>query len=279
MTIISTRRGGILRVFLERPWFDSGEGELLAVLVLDQGTPRELASTANPDPVFDNRALNTLLERSQFPRATADPLVAVAGLHHPDPAVSPALSPRVRAMGHPVEFDPVRGLWFSDVEMLAAGHQPFVHLKLARLQPTAVQDLNLSPMVDAGFHQLPADRTLTVDIDGTRALVTVVGPAPTSRSSELTAAVQAGPPPGGDPTLWEDVDQLPLTALTPTGDGDGVWTGTVALPAPPGAVPMRMLVREHQVLPGEPRGATVLPGHPRSEASVKRLCYFDTLEL
>jgi hypothetical protein len=286
-TLMSTRRGGLLRVFLDRPWFGSGEGELLAVLVADDdpALPVETRARTLPfvtaawaDPTGFGGGL-TRLARSNFPRAVDDQTVRIPGLRDTNPALAADPLCRIRAMGHPVAFDPRRRLWFADVEILHDSHQPFVQLKLARMQPAAVrlttpgmfEDLHLSPIVEAGFHQLPTDRGAMVVIEGTRAEVTVTGPAPANTSPDLTAAVQVGSPAGGDPAVWEALDELPQTSLSPSGSGGGggQWHGFVDLPAVPGTLPMRLLVREHQLLPGQ----------PRSDAPVRRLSYFDTLDL
>lgn len=289
-TIMSTRRGGLLRVYLERPWFDSGDGELLAVIIADDELRRASQETwvqtlpfvsgAGADPTGLGGGAPDLA-RSTFPRAAKSRIVRVPGLRNTNP--SQAANPlfRIKAVGHPVEFDPRRRLWFSDVEIRHDTDQPFVQLKLARLQPDAVrlstagvfEDLHISQIVDAGFHQLPTDRTAAVVIDGTTARVTVTGPALTDITSEVTATVRVGSQDDNDPIMWEGLRQLPRTPLTagPFVDGSAIrqWTGLVDLPAPPGSQPTQLLLREHQLL----------PDGPQSAGQARRLSYFDILDL
>lgn len=285
-TIMSTRRGGLLRVYLERPWFDSGDGELLAVIVADdqlrlasQPTWTQtlsFVSGAGADPTGLGGGAPDLA-KSTFPRAAASLIVRVPGLRNtlPSQATNPLF--RVKAVGHPVEFDTRTRLWFSDVEIDHEADQPFVLLKLARLQPDAVpltaagvfEDLHISQIVDAGFHQLPTDRTASVVVEGTTARVTVTGPAVTDLTSEVTATVRVGDAIESDPVVWEGLRQLPTTPLSPGPfvDGSAIrrWTGLVQLPATPGSQPMQLLLREHQLLPGGPQA--------------RRLSYFDVIDV
>jgi len=266
-TFTSVRAPGHLRVYLERPWFVSGPGELLAVLVgdnqLDPTNP--LTSSCWLDPVFDILAhplqpspvVNVGLSASSFPRASSDARDVLLNI--------PNAATPIHAIGHAVQFDADKRLWYADIQIQTDhGVAPFVHLRLARLQPNALraaEDLRVSSVVDAGFHQIPASRTLSVTPDGNNLQIMVTGPAPSARAPQLTVAVQVGPPPAGDPALWEQLNLLPEVALTPATGG---WFGQVQLPAAVGSTPQRVLVREYQILPGDPG---------------KRITYFDCVEL
>ena len=285
-TILSTRRGGLLRVYLQRPWFDSGDGELLAVIVADDALrlasdttftqTLSFVSAAGGDPTGLGGGAPDLA-KATFPRAVATRIVRVPGLRNtlPSQAANPLF--RVKAVGHLVEFDTRTGLWFSDVEIQHESDQPFVLLKLARLQPDAVpltaegvfEDLHLSHIVDAGFHQLPTDRTASVVLEGSTARVTVTGPAVTNLTSEVAATVRVGHEDESDPFMWEGLRQLQTTPLSPRPFVEGTvirrWTGVIQMPATPGSQPMQLLLREHQLLPGGPES--------------RRLSYFDVLDL
>jgi hypothetical protein len=285
-TILSTRRGGLLRIYVERPWFQSGDGELLAVIVADdqlrltsqptwiETLPFVSASGADPTGLGGGAPD---LSKTTFPRAVVRRIVRVPGIGNTLPAQATNPLFRVKAVGHVVEFDTRTRLWFSDVEIDHETDQPFVLLKLARLQPDAValtpagvfEDLHISQIVDAGFHQLPTDRTASVVLDGNTARVTVTGPALTDLTSEVTATLRVGDGDDRDPVMWEGLGQLPTTPLTagPFVDGSAIrrWTGLVQLPATPGSQPMQLLLREHQLLPGGPQA--------------RRMSYFDVLDL
>ncbi|MBF9130111.1 hypothetical protein I0C86_14255 [Plantactinospora sp. S1510] len=276
--VVSRCEGGLLRVFLERPWCDSGDGELLAVLLAAHDIPLAEpvspgdqsghgmlynATEINRDPTILSGPRSNLTPAS-FPRATTEMVVRVSRWS-------------ARAFGHQVEFDARRGLWFADVAIAHPGYGQFVRLSLARLQPGAVsasqpgeEDPHLSPVIDAGFHQVPPDRTTVVTIEGRRATVTVTGPsaivasgladiphAPTN-PTRITATLEVDAPASGDSAVWEGLDTLAevILARQPTdyqsSSSSVTWIGTVDLPTEPGDVPMRLLIREYQELPDDP---------------------------
>ncbi|WP_460914832.1 hypothetical protein [Plantactinospora veratri] len=117
---------------------------------------------------------------------------------------------------------------------------------------------------------MPHDRTTVVTIDGRRATVTVTGPSatitsgladisdPPTNPTRITATLEVGAPASGDSTVWEGLDALaevlldrqPTDYLSPS--SSVTWSGVVDLPAEPGTVPMRLLIREYQELPDDP---------------------------
>ncbi|GAB3968873.1 hypothetical protein [Plantactinospora veratri] len=90
--VVSRCAGGLLRVYLERPWCDSGDGELLAVLLAARDIP--LAEPVTPGDTSDHGTLydatemyrdptilsgaGSRLTPASFPRATAEMTVRVA---------------------------------------------------------------------------------------------------------------------------------------------------------------------------------------------------------
>src|SRR5205085_2131065 len=105
-----TRRGGGLRVWLERPWFSSGEDEALAVITLrpDGGhSPEALPflSAAGRDPVWPTETPPGLLRGDDVDA----PIIAAANL--------PEAGEEVGVRAVPAEFDADRGLWFADLDL------------------------------------------------------------------------------------------------------------------------------------------------------------------
>lgn len=262
--VVSTRHEGGARVYLKRPWYASGEGEMLAVMLAGAGggSP-DTATMWGRDPVRDTGAGTT----SGFPQPSdlrADTSVAL---------------PAGTAMGYAVEYDPDRHLWYADVQFVGTKlYEPFVRLKVARLQQNALltpDDLRLSPIVDAGFVKIPAYRQTTVTLQPSRTGVdvAVVGPAPPpgvgGLLSTVTAEVQvrttiAGP--AGEAFTWQTLDTHPAVELARDVPGViGRWEGPVTLPVALEARAMRVLVREYEQLPGP-------DGQPAD-----RLTYLDTL--
>ena len=192
----SWRRGGGLRVYLDRPWMASGYGEMLAVVLPPAGLDEdpEVFPKAHPykkyvtqwanDPIWSSPFVPGLAPRRRdFPlaRTAADP----AGDWVPDGLpddekdqppgpfqVTDLLPPDVpRDSGgvvevapHDVYFDPERRLWYCDVEVSPkSSYFPFLRLALARYQPVSVFGAHLSPVVLADFMQLAPDRWMHVN--------------------------------------------------------------------------------------------------------------------
>jgi hypothetical protein len=160
------RKGGGVRVYLERPWFSSGDGELLAVILADavnyppDDAHRPFVTQWGNDPIFGTRPLTAAPLPANFSRAvtTASGLTLeeISGL-----AIQP---PGLQAAGHRVEFDPDRKLWFCDIQVESDPlvYCPLVRLALARYQSESLVGVELSRIVLADFLPLLPDRTITV---------------------------------------------------------------------------------------------------------------------
>lgn len=205
------RRAGV-RIYLQRPWFSSGDGELLAVLLAPPGQGDEFepqgdgeqgfpfVSKAGQDRVWVSapvaqRAMNAL---------QLDDLLHLAGFDdEPEPG-RPVTPPRVlpldtirgrplvQAVGYRPQFSQDRGLWYVDVALDAGPtFWAFVRLAVARYQPSSVDGCHLSAPVRCDHLQLPPERTVSVSrtdeshvrvvVSGTvgvRTLPTTIGPVP-----------------------------------------------------------------------------------------------------
>ncbi len=176
------RRAG-LRIYLERPWYSSGDGELLAVvLAAGNALAEDHVSQWGGDPVF--------LQQGPANRSVL-PLVDIAHLVGLDdraeggrpvgPPVSRTLTdvpgqPAVWALGYRPEYSLERGQWFVDVALdPGTAFAPFVRLAVARYQPSSLPGLHLSPVVRCDFVPLPLERTASLsrpDAQTTRVKVT-----------------------------------------------------------------------------------------------------------
>jgi hypothetical protein len=192
------RRGGGLRVYLDRPWNASGYGEMLAVVLPPAGfkgdpnldpaptTYKKVITQWGNDPAWDSPFVAGLApKRSNFSLARwkPDPSggwlppgainngawneadqqpgdFAVANLI-PTGLENPTL--KVEIAPHDVFYDTERHLWYCDIEIdPGASYYPFVRLALARYQPCAIPEAHLSNIVLADFTALTADRWLSV---------------------------------------------------------------------------------------------------------------------
>jgi hypothetical protein len=224
--LVHSRRGGLLRVELSRPWFLSGEGEQLGVVV-------ERCEVAR-DPVWDTPGL-----ADRVP-AAAD----VAGA--PVPVAHPEAGP-VTVVG--VDTALAGDVWAADVDLGAlarTSYRPFVRLAVTRYQPASVDDARaVSTIVRTDLVQLLPDRTLTVDTSGADLVVTLQGLGPAGPVGNRVDVVVE--------TLAVDSD-AELSVIVGTPDGLVAWTAAAvvsgALNAPitlPRATGARVRVRVREV--------------------------------
>ncbi len=227
-TVRSKRAGRGLRVYLDRPWWSSGEGELLGVIVAPGAITDALAPSVTRwgvDPVFRSSELDQPNPGLDFPGAVS----VMGGL------TSPGVDSTLVAFGHKVGFDTARKLWYCDIQIDTRSYFPFVRLALARFQPDSVADSHLSQIVVTDFAQLAPDRTASTSPAGpNRVNITVTGqsysragasntPARVRVSLELFDAAIGGE------LGWEPTNTaVNLTPQPPVG-GDNVWRGVVQL--------------------------------------------------
>jgi hypothetical protein len=255
-TTSSVRHGNLLRVYLGRPWFESGAGELLGVVIpqptAGSGLPTNilpLTSGYGSDPVFNTGSVVT-------PSASDFKLAVAVGKELLLAEQSDA-TPWVNVAGHKVAFDSQRGLWYSDIEISAgASYFPFVKLALVRYQPGSLAGLELSRVVQADFLQIAPDRSLSLSFPSAKSVqVTVTGPAYQATSDPDTAdliraEVQEATIQTSDDNLrWTTVPAgsagVVLKVISDKASGR-VWQGKVTLPAARGTKKFRIAVTEFE---------------------------------
>ena len=217
----SARSGGWLRVYLGAKWFVTGEGEALAVVG---------EAAAGADPVH---AANAPREPSQI-----------------RPAVTPVTIPELAGVNiYPFtpHFDEQRG-WCVDLAFdVADAYFPFIRFKLARFQINSLKDLKLSPLVDAGFHQLSPNRTVTlvntiqgssrkldITLMGTRASI-AQSAGQGSASYSVEVAVEERDRVASGDRRDELLGWSPSTAIVPIAEpvppaSSTLWRGHVVIP-------------------------------------------------
>jgi len=190
------RHGNGLRVYLERPWFSSGEGELLGVVVgstkvADQpfaNLPPELVgyvSQWGQDPILDSTLPRSVMHAGAFGAR-----VATYEFELPEAGRSMVVA------AHRVHYDFDRRLWYADLEIdSGASYNPFVRLALVRVQPYSVGGCALSEVVHTQYAQLMPTREIQLRLSRTAASLQVYGPAPkfgpASARGELTGRLGA----------------------------------------------------------------------------------------
>jgi hypothetical protein len=173
----SVRHGNGLRVYLDRPWFSSGDGELLGVVVPGDDAAFVTVEDAlvpyvtqwGADPLWAGTQPSTRTRLADFPgRVANEPvnLIEVPGR-------------MVQVVGHRVHFDAGRQLWYCDIELHpGVAYMPFVRLALVRYQPNAISGAEVSRVALAEFAQVLPRRRAVLKREGDTLSLSVHGPVP-----------------------------------------------------------------------------------------------------
>jgi len=244
--VFKVRRGGGLRIYLNRPWYRSGADELLGVVVAAPGAPDvpqvskwgrdPLKSTVGPGVLTEADFLGDIPHRITLPWANG------AG--------------NVTVLGHRVHYDVERNLWFADV--IIDPHQsyfPFVQLALVRFQPYSLDNLYISPAVISDFAQLAPERAASLIVDP-------VGPGHTLRVRLSGKAVipqnRAGvyverARPGLDGSVqWETVNETPYPMTFNSASGQADYWECDEVPLPFGERSLQVRIEEEEVFSSNP---------------------------
>ncbi len=239
--ITRERRGGGLRVYMERPWFSSGAGELLAALVRLPGisptgeraqTLSKYTSEWGMDPLW-NAANTAPLRVVDFVEAVEMPL---------NLSLDELAGETVHAAAYEPVYDTDRDLWVADVKLASEqAYFPFVRLALARYQPISVPDAHLSRVTLAEFTQVVPHRVAEYDLNnlvaGNTVHVRLRGPAYFHVQQEQLASPfvllrlerrQHGDD-GDDVLGWEAIATQLLPPVQQTVE-ETIWEGVMTVP-------------------------------------------------
>lgn len=257
-TATTSKRTCGLRVYLERPWFSSGDGELLAV-VCATGAPQGIlephVTQLGSDPLW----LGTTLPRypapgqftSRLPFNEPDTVNAPGTRILPKDFVTTGLAAygiettsTVQIAAFAVKSDPALGLWYADIEVeTGSTYFPFIRLALARYQPRSVKNAHLSAIRTTDFAQLLPDRSLSVTKQGNGFRVIVNGSAPNSNVFE--ASIERLAPEAGD-LEWKGVG-TPLAMDRISIAGRGTSYAALVPQSDAGGGKLRLAIREWEV--------------------------------
>ncbi|MEO1059701.1 MAG: fibronectin type III domain-containing protein, partial [Actinomycetota bacterium] len=233
--------GETIRVWLQRPWFSTGQGELLGVLVGQGATPLSQIARDPLSPTAINGRLE-LDDVSFFAAATEEGV----------------LGPDVDVAGFEVRFDPDSNRWFSDVTISPSfdteiGYRPFVKLALCRYQPVSVEGAFVGEHIVTEPIRLGATRNVNTNRSGDDVNVTVTGK---ELGNEMTAVMQEIDPDIDDADLrWRNVGSE-ITLTKAVGASESTWTGT--LPLPPSGSAARLVIEDAEQLSRGPNTAPTI---------------------
>ncbi|MGB9765493.1 MAG: hypothetical protein ACPLZD_09110 [Candidatus Saccharicenans sp.] len=326
----STRKSG-LRIYIERPWYSTGEGELLAV-VLPPGitiTPRkplatpvsrknEPQSSQRIQPMAQKRAVAGSfqvnvppVDERYKPYVTlwgTDPIWRSGPLsppEYPGPEAFPSAvevmgdlpllelpqDKKFIAVGHQVEYDEERQLWFCDLEFdPGQAYFPFIRLALARFQPDSVPGAHLSKVTVANFAQILPERSLVVSFNPsklTEIKVTLSGKSyiqgyAGSGPGEVEVALETKKLNLPDELGWEPIKDAVITLKPQRASasefGSFIWQGTLNLPKGIKLQDYRIIVKEYELFDTDEidKTAMTVAAVPQK---YKRLVYAETIKL
>jgi hypothetical protein len=201
---ISFQRKSSTRVYLERPWHTSGEGELLGLVcwppnLLNQDAAEENAAASaavrltvcdldnqlgkggrfvtrwGADPTRLSGQLDDLISADRFSDYSVKAHDLNLSFHSEPTSMRPGnrdvSSIKVSVLGYKPKLDPNEGLWFADVTIdHGAAYYPFVQLSMARYQPNAIENYELSEPVTRTV-QIPAQRDGRITRQGYKELI------------------------------------------------------------------------------------------------------------
>ncbi|NYT63794.1 hypothetical protein H0A66_15860 [Alcaligenaceae bacterium] len=230
----SIRRGNGLRVWLDRPWFSSGNGELLGVVILGNGgrfadIPGPLQSLVTQwglDPFWDTELTKPSITGTDFPARVAY-AQNVPLLEQP--------TYRVNILGHRVHWDAQRAQWYCDIELdPGKSYMPFVRLALVRYQPNAIDGAKVSRVVLADFAQVLPQRQALFERKGAKLGFTLRGRVPDygpmQHADDMAYLdIPAGPVAAPLHDAGRNKVELVLQTRDPDTDSDLAWTDVSVL--------------------------------------------------
>lgn len=303
-------RHSALRIWLDRPWFASGDGEQLAVMIGAPDAPagqRDVVSLWGRDPAVLGPGLGTATELPLQSAWEERALALEVDVERRPGRPHGRVADRDNVIGYlfTPEYDVSRRRWFVDVRFDAADKAwPFVRLNVARYQPNAIDDCHFSSDTNTDFVQLlpqrictlsrPREGSVRVTVSGTFAVTDHPGTdaaaaglqggsatvARMRNSRQMRASLQTR---AGDAT--SDLDWSTVTSVDCDLEGAdpqsfaASWSGELPLEpahrlATPGAdTTVRVLLEEHELLPTDAEPGQTAP------QSISRLVYADHLYL
>ncbi|KAF0846827.1 hypothetical protein [Nocardia caishijiensis] len=246
-----SRDSGRIRVEVARPWYETGAGEQLGVVLAPDADPTPTVaatvSRAGRDPLFGTPDLPSFPQAEWFPSAV-----------EPVDVVVPELGEFVAVAPH--EVSPGTDRWFADVQLAVPREQqsyhPFVRLAVARFQRHSLDGMYLSPIVITDAVPLLPHRNVVVERSGDQLRVAVGGtsPNPLNRLELRLESCPAGSVPESVDLVVDDpAEQQGLPVWRPVGAVvERAEDGAVApLTMPPTADHLRLRLCETEKLTGQ----------------------------
>ena len=281
----SIRHGVGLRVWLRRPWFASGAGELLGVVCRNDG----IVGTNSPEYREITYIARDPAHGGIVPHPLGTDSLAGAAVRVESITVQTSGGPATASLaGFKPRYDRGRDAWYCDLKFdTGMAYLPFVRLGLVRYQPKSIPGCEASHFIATSFVQTLPDRTLTVIRQNDTLTVRMHGPAPQSRrkydgtvvedTNVVAAVIEEQDPRVRDVALgWLALGPETILTAEIAEDGSAVWSGGVPVSdAELGGV-RRLCVREFELHPADDRNAGAPAG---TLVEGRRLVHADVIAL
>lgn len=275
---VATRGKPRVRIWLERPWWSSGDEEKLAVIwrmdrpppvnpseadfpgwYADEDRLSKLVTMVAQDPTEVPGAFELGAAEEDWKRMQPQPVTGVA---HPEPIQLPGTGvqdpPSAWVQLHDVEYDEDRDMYYAEVGWDDEEYGMFVRLAVARFQEFVTDGQSQLSMIHTiDPVQLWPSRTATArnisNQDGPQVEIVVTGPEQDAHRlpRQLRVSLQKRVHAGDDHLGWDTVSSTSASDLTTP----------LRLPRPGGKGKYRLLVEEYEKWPsrrpqGNPANAT-----------------------
>jgi len=302
-TTIFTGRASGLRVYLKRPWYSSGEGEQLAVVLNIPSNPTlggSVSSAGAPVTTWgtDPAKLSGLLLEGITPMPDVFLNVPATDKVNMVP-VAENKTARVNIVAYTPKYDNERHLYYVDILLnIHLSYFPFVRLALARYQPNSVKkddtDCCLSPIVLADYIQVPAPRASSLEFKGAKNNIVVAisgtAPAVSNTGSMYRHRVEFIVEPIEQPSTENThliINAKPIDSYSYILQDADIknfafyHAHPFSLPAAYSNTPYRIRVLEYEVMERDRFKPDPVPGMPRtgSMPATQRLVFADVYEV
>jgi hypothetical protein len=276
-----------LRVYMDRPWHSSGEGELLGVALRPPAVPigapeaealKKYTSEWGMDPLWSSAEI--------LPLAMSDFTDTVDSKQNVPLAELENINGVVDIVAYRPEFDPERNLWYCDILLdPKTTYFPMVRLALVRFQPHSLEGVHISNVVLTDFVQVVPHRTVTYDTAATPDHIRIIvqGPSHANAPQMIVRLEEPSDVGSGDELGWQPFATHALPVVTPIPEIT-VWMADIPTAGHPS--PIRVVVFEVEIYRvDEPMRTNLLQllGQdqlgPADASTDYRVTFADTLEI
>jgi len=309
-----SRLGGGLRIYLERPWYSSGDGEMLGIVLYIPAkrvkkTPKEVepyVTQWGQDPIWETQQpkqtpLQEIFKNVDFPGfgLTLDEIQG---------GEESTVTQRVAVAGYHVHYDQERQLWYSDVVINSGfSYSPMISLALVRYQPFSIENAHLSRVAKTDFVPLTADRHASVSVKSKNGKELTLNIAVTSNTyytnsaarnggSVMEASIEVKDPSIDDPQLcWQPMYQSGVILKsevkkdkarffqdkTWTEPGTQWWHNDISISQYSSSRQYRLVIKEYEYFEKEDEDSTLKKNIAERllQEKLRRLVYADMVEL